>query len=126
MMNTMEVIPESVNFGFMKVGQVLAAKISVNNVGAENARYQFSVSSESSGYDFSVEEVPRGVVAAGIREFVTIHLKAKETCEVRGTLVVKSQFDVAEVKLLGNIVQEEEIGKVKGERRSKQVTVVVE
>ena len=126
MMNTMEVIPESVNFGFMKVGQVLAAKISVNNVGAENARYQFFVSGESDGYDFSVEEVPRGVIAAGIREFVTLNLRAKERCEVRGTLVIKSQFDVAEVRLLGNIVEEEEIGKAKGEKRSKQVWVLGE
>ena len=48
-MNTMEVIPESVNFGFVKVGQVLGAKISINNIGSENTRYQFVVEGGGDG-----------------------------------------------------------------------------
>lgn len=128
-MNTMEVIPESVNFGFVKVGQVLGAKISINNIGSENTRYQFVVEGGGDGVEFKVVEPPRGVVAAGIREFVTIHLVAERPCEIRGKLLVKSMFDVAEVGLLGNVVSEGEFEKAgggKGGRTTSRQVFLVE
>ena len=118
--NTMEVIPECINFGICKVGQVLGANISVNNVGTDSVRYTFSVRGGGQGSSIEVAQMPRGVVAAGIRENVVVKVTCNSRCEIKGQLVVTSQFQVAEVRLIGNVVAEEEYD-AGVKKRSKQV-----
>ena len=116
----MEVIPECINFGICKVGQVLGANISVNNVGTDSVRYTFSVRGGGQGSSIEVAQMPRGVVAAGIRENVVVKVTCNSRCEIKGQLVVTSQFQVAEVRLIGNVVAEEEYD-AGVKKRSKQV-----
>jgi hypothetical protein len=121
--NTMEVIPECLNFGFCKKGDSLVGTVSVNNIGVKNCRYDFSLEGGGDGYDFDILEVPRGVVAAGIREQVVVKLVCTDVGEIKGKLVISSQFDVSEVRLLGNIVEDDE-WKVAKKKRSRQVSLL--
>ena len=121
--NTMEVIPECLNFGFCKKGDVLSGTVSVNNIGVKNCRYDFSLEGGGDGYEFEFLEVPRGIVAAGIREQVVVTLVCQGVGEIKGKLIIRSQFDVSEVRLLGNIVEDDEWS-VARKKRSKQVQLL--
>ena len=121
---SMEVIPEVVNFGFVKVGSKCGAQLNVGNLGLEAVRYSVIVEGGGGGDDYTVtvSELPRGAVAAGIRVAVEIEVTCKRCCEIDGVLRIKSEREEVGIQLMGNIVSSEELRVVSGKsKRSKQV-----
>jgi hypothetical protein len=122
LVGTMEVIPQVVNFGFVKVGAKCGATLKLGNTGSEGVRYGFQLTGVGEGAGVEVVDKPRGTVAAGIKCAVGIEVEGREPCEITGVLRVSSQFETVEIKIMGNVVTAEEFDVVSGKsKRSKQV-----
>ena len=104
---TMEVIPDAINFGTVRVGQRLRATLNLANTGAEGVRYKVAFGSEgAAGYELSVVELPRGPVAAGIRCVIVVQVMGRSAGEFSNTVKIKSQHDEVTIPIIGTVVEE--------------------